>query len=500
MAVVPVLDTVIIGSGFSGLGMAHALQKAGLHDFLILEKATEVGGTWRENSYPGCACDVQSHLYSFSCAGNPNWSHVFSGWREIQDYILATTATLNLRNKIHFKREVSGAYFDEGSGLWRITCKDGQHYQARHLIMGTGPLHVPAIPNIKGLENFRGKVMHSAQWDHSYNLAGKRIASIGTGGSAIQYVPEIAPLAARLDVYQRTPAWVLPRNERAYTGLEKTLFKYIPPLRLLYRGYIYLNNEMRVLPMRHPFIARIVEQVARLHIRLKLKDAYTRKQLTPDYTIGCKRILISNRYLPTFNRSNVQLITEGISEVGENYIQSRDGQRRETDTIILGTGFVTDPRDYLKHFPITGLGGRTILDAWQNGAEAYKGINVAGFPNFHQMVGPNTGTGHSSVIYFVESQAAYIVDAIKQQQQSGALFLDVKEDAQRRYNEKIQQDLKNTVWSSGCQSWYQQADGRNFTIWPGTTFAYRAMTRKLDARAYHFVYSNVHSLQKQHSA
>lgn len=487
MAVVPVVDALIVGSGFSGLGMAHALQKAGLQNYLILEKAAEVGGTWRENTYPGCACDVQSHLYSFSFAGNANWSHVFSPWREIQDYILATTAKLNLRPKIHFNREVQAAHFDENSGLWNIHCKGGQQYQARHLIMGTGPLHVPAIPKIKGLENFRGKVMHSAQWDHTYNLAGKRIASIGTGGSAIQYVPEIAPLAARLDVYQRTPAWVLPRNERAYTRLEKAIFKYVPPVRLMYRGFIYLNNEMRVLPMRNPAIARVVELFARLHIRLKVKDADTRKKLTPDYTIGCKRILISNRYLPTFNRSNVQLITEGITEIGENYIQSRDGVRRETDTIILGTGFVTDPREYLQHFPITGLGGRALLEVWQNGAAAYKGINVAGFPNFHQLVGPNTGTGHSSVIYFIESQARYIVDAILQQQASGAAYLDVKTEAQQTYNDEIQQNLRNTVWSSGCQSWYQQADGRNFTIWPGTTFAYRRITRKLDASAYHVV-------------
>lgn len=499
MAVVPVVDALIVGSGFSGLGMAHALQKAGLNNYVILEKAPEVGGTWRENTYPGCACDVQSHLYSFSFAGNPNWSHVFSPWHEIQAYILATAQKLNLRQKVHFNREVQTAHFDEHSGLWNIRCKDGQQYQTRHFIMGTGPLHVPAIPKIKGLENFRGKVMHSAQWDHSCELAGKRIASIGTGGSAIQYVPEIAPAAARLDVYQRTPAWVLPRNERVYTGVEKFLFKAVPPLRQLYRGFIYVKNEMRILPMRNPAIARLAELLARIHIRVRVRDAEIRKKLTPDYTIGCKRILISNRYLPTFNRSNVQLITEGISEIGENYIQSRDGVRRETDVIILGTGFVTDPREYMQGFPITGLNGRTLLDAWANGAEAYKGINVAGFPNFHQLVGPNTGTGHSSVIYFIESQAKYIVDAIRQQQKSGALYLDVKHEVQNAFNEKIQQDLRNTVWSSGCNSWYQQADGRNFTIWPGTTFAYRRMTRKLDMAAYHVV-QNAPALKKQHSA
>ncbi|MCP5325217.1 MAG: NAD(P)/FAD-dependent oxidoreductase [Oceanospirillaceae bacterium] len=499
MAVVPVVDALIVGSGFSGLGMAHALQKAGLNNYVILEKAAEVGGTWRENTYPGCACDVQSHLYSFSFAGNPNWSHVFSPWHEIQAYILATAQTLNLRQKVHFNREVQAAHFDEHSGLWNIRCKDGQQYQARHFIMGTGPLHVPAIPKIKGLENFRGKVMHSAQWDHSCELAGKRIASIGTGGSAIQYVPEIAPAAARLDVYQRTPAWVLPRNERAYTRVEKFLFKAVPPLRQLYRGFIYVKNEMRILPMRNPAIARLAELLARIHIRVRVRDAEIRKKLTPDYTIGCKRILISNRYLPTFNRSNVQLITEGISEIGENYIQSRDGVRRETDVIILGTGFVTDPREYMQGFPITGLNGRALLDAWANGAEAYKGINVAGFPNFHQLVGPNTGTGHSSVIYFIESQAKYIVDAITQQQKSGALYLDVKREVQNAFNEKIQQDLRNTVWSSGCNSWYQQADGRNFTIWPGTTFAYRRMTRKLDMAAYHVVQHSP-ALKKQHSA
>ena len=471
------VDVAIIGTGFSGLCMAIKLLEAGIKSFVLLEKKDKIGGTWRDNTYPGCACDVQSHLYSYSFEGNPDWSKVFSGWKEIQDYTLHCADKYQLNQYVRTNFEVSSAEFNEAEGNWTLTSKSGRSVNAQVFVMGTGPLHVPAIPNIPGLDSFKGKVFHSAQWDHDFDLKGKRVASIGTGGSAIQYLPEIAPEVDQLDVYQRTAAWVLPRNERSYTGLEKWLFRHVPPVRKAYRGMLYWLNESRLWPILHPRIASVVSKVAKLHIRKHIKDPELRKKLTPDYTIGCKRILISNRYLPTFNRSNVDLITEGIQTIEENAIVSRDGKRREIDAIVLGTGFHADPRTYMKDFTITGKGGVNLLEQWKEGAEAYFGMTVKGFPNMFQLVGPNTGLGHNSVIFMIESQVHYVVECLKAMKSRNAQTMEVKPEVQERFNDWVQKGLENTVWSSGCASWYLQDDGKNFTIWPGSTWRYRLMIR-----------------------
>lgn len=480
------VDVVILGAGFSGLCMAIKLKEAGINSFVILEKASEVGGTWRDNTYPGCACDVQSHLYSYSFEGNPDWSESYAGWQEIQDYILRCTDKYQLRSSIHFNRVVNEAVFDQASGCWNIRASGGARYKAKAFIMGSGPLHVPAIPKINGLDKFKGKVFHSAQWDHRYDLKGKNVVSIGTGGSAIQYVPEIAPEVKQLYVFQRTPAWVLPRNERKYSKLEKQLFRRFPMMRKLHRARLYLTNEARVLPIFHPALAKSLSRFAKWHINSSLNDAELAKKLTPDYTIGCKRVLISNKYYPTFNRENVELVTDGIAEIKENSIVTRDGKERPVDAIILGTGFVADPRKYMKDFTLKGLNGRSLLEQWEQGAESYYGINVAGFPNLFQMVGPNTGLGHNSIIYMIECQVHYIIESLKLLKKKNARYMDLREDAMVAFNEEITKALENTVWNSGCTSWYTQEDGKNFTIWPGTTLSYRARTRQVNPEHYYW--------------
>lgn len=479
-------DVVILGAGFAGLCMAIKLKEAGITSFIILEKASDVGGTWRENSYPGCACDVQSHLYSFSFEGNPDWSQSYAGWQEIQNYILRCTDKHHLRTSIHFNSDINEATFDETEARWHIRTSHGTTYRAKSFVMGSGPLHVPSIPEIKGLDSFKGRVFHSAQWDHDYDLKGKNLVSIGTGGSAIQYIPEIAPLAKRLYVFQRTPAWVLPRNERRYSTLQKQLFKRIPLLRKLHRGRLYLSNEMRVLPIYHPAMAKSLSRFAKWYIKSSLNDASLVEKMTPDYTIGCKRVLISNKYYPAFNRDNVELVTEGIAEIKEHSIVTQDGTERPIDAIILGTGFVTDPRKYMQNFTITGLNGQTLMNQWKDGAESYLGINVTGFPNFFQLVGPNTALGHNSVIFMIECQVHYVIESLKLLKKKNARYMNLREDALKSYNIEISEGLKNTVWDSGCNSWYTQEDGKNVTLWPGTTIKYHARTRRVNTDHYHW--------------
>ncbi|MDI1301173.1 MAG: NAD(P)/FAD-dependent oxidoreductase [bacterium] len=473
------VDVAIIGAGFGGLCMAIKLLEAGNRNFVVLEKAGDVGGTWRDNSYPGAECDVQSHMYSYSFEGKADWSQRYAGWQEIQQYILDTTEKYGLRPYIRFNQEVSGAHFDETTARWTIDTRDGGKLIARHAVLASGPLHVPAIPTIKGMEKFKGKVFHSAQWDHSYDLKGKNVVSIGTGGSAIQYCPEIAPDVKQLYVFQRTPAWVIPRDTRAYPDIEKKLYAAIPAMRKLHRLRLYWTNESRVWPIFNPAIAKTLQNLVKAIIRFKVKDPALAKKLTPDYTIGCKRVLISSKWYPMFNRRNVELVTDGIQEVREHSIVTRDGVERPADCIILGTGFVVDPRIYMKDFPCTGLPGHDLNVDWKNGAEAYYGVNVTGFPNMFQLVGPNSALGHNSIIFMIECQVHLILEQMRLMQEKGADYVDVKPAAQAAFNEYVQENLKGTVWSSGCQSWYQQDGGKNFTIWPFSTWKFWLETRKL---------------------
>ena len=491
------VDTVILGAGFGGLCMAIQLRQQDNDNFVILEKGSEVGGTWRDNSYPGCACDVQSHMYSFSFEGKADWTKRYAPWNEIQDYILNTTEKYGIRPFCRFNQEVNSAKFDEMTGLWTVGTKTGDTWTCRHFVLASGPLHVPQIPSIKGLEKFKGKLFHSAQWDHNYDLNGKTVVSIGTGGSAIQYCPEIAPKVKQLYVFQRTPAWVIPRDERKYPDITKQAFDKVPGLRKLYRARLYWSNESRVWPLFNPSIAKVVQKLAEGFIRFQVKDPALAKKLTPDYTIGCKRILISNKYFPMFNRENVELVTDGIREIRENSVVTADGKERQVDCIILGTGFIVDPRIYMKDFELTGLGGRDLRNDWKDHAECYYGTSANGYPNLWQLVGPNAGLGHNSIIFMIEAQVHYILECMKLMQERGADFMDVKADVQRRFNDELQKNFKGSVWSEGgCASWYNQADGRNIALWPKSTWRFWLETLRVKASDYSFGFAEAQEAKK----
>ena len=480
------VEVAIAGAGFGGLAMAIQLQKRGINDFVILEKKGEVGGAWRDNHYPGAACDVQSHMYSFSFETKHDWTKRYAPWHEIQQYILDTVKKHKLREKTLFNQEVDSAVFNEGIGKWVVKTKGGETIIARHWVLASGPLHVPAMPEIKGLENFKGKVMHSAEWDHAYDLAGKKVASIGTGGSAIQYVPEIAPKVGQMHVFQRTPAWVIPRDERKYSAFSKAMFKALPFTQTLHRWRCYWTNESRLWPILNPWMARIGEGLLKKFISYQVKDPALVKKLTPDYTLGCKRILISNKWYPTFNRKNVELVTDAISHFTENGIVTKDGKERKLDCVILGTGFIVDPRIYMKNFELRGRNGHTVQEDWKVSPTSYYGITTANYPNMYQLVGPHTGLGHNSIIFMIEAQVDYIIKCIELVKQKGVDYIDVKPEAMTRFLGEMTDSLKGTVWSSGCKSWYQTADGINFAIWPKSTWRYWLETRSVNEADYVF--------------
>ena len=471
------VDVAIIGAGFGGLCMAIKLREAGNDNFVILEKAGEVGGAWHYNSYPGAACDVQSHLYSFSFAGKADWSKRYAPWYEIENYILDTTEKFALRPFIRFNQEVNEAHFDEKTARWTVRTTNGDTIVCKHVVLASGPLHVPNKPDIKGLDKFQGKVMHSAEWDHGYELVGKNVVSIGTGGSAIQYCPEIAPLVKKLSVFQRSAAWVIPRDERSYPRLQQALFERVPVLRKLHRARLYWSNEARVAPASSVKAARVLETLCKGFIRLQVRDRELARKLTPDYHFGCKRVLISNKWYPMFNRKNVELVTDGIREVRAHSVITEDGREHPADCIILGTGFVVDPRIYMRDCPVTGLPGHSIQKDWAAQAEAYYGVNVSGYPNLHLLVGPNTGLGHNSIVFMIECQVNYTIKCLDLLKEKQADWLDVNAEAQQAFNEDVQERLEGTTWTSGCVSWYQQADGRNFALWPGSTWRYWLETR-----------------------
>jgi cation diffusion facilitator CzcD-associated flavoprotein CzcO len=481
------VDVAIVGAGFGGLCMAIKLIEAGNSNFVILEKANDVGGTWRDNTYPGAACDVQSHLYSLSFAPKSDWTKRYAGWREIQDYILDVTKRYGLRSHIRFGQEVVGAHFNDADGRWTLQTQTGQTLIARSWVLASGPLHIPAMPTIPGLDRFKGKMFHSARWDHEYDLKGKSVVSIGTGGSAIQYVPAIAPKVKQLYVFQRSAAWVIPRDERSYPAPIKMLFKQVPMLRALHRARLYWTNEIRVLPIFNPTIAKVVEKAMLYNMHKQVKNPEVRRKLTPNYTFGCKRVLISNTYYPTFNRPNVELVTDGIKEIREHSIVTKDGVERPADCIILGTGFVVDPRLYMENFALTGRNGHNLGVDWKEGPEAYMGTTMAGYPNMFQLVGPATGLGHNSIIFMIEAQVRYIIDCLKIREQKGADFIDVKPSVQKRFNDEVQEQVSSTVWNSGCRSWYQTAEGKTFAIWPWSTWRFWLRTRQVDQTDYEWV-------------
>ncbi|WP_034274072.1 flavin-containing monooxygenase [Haloechinothrix halophila] len=479
---------VIVGTGFSGLGMAIQLLKDGRDDFVILEKAHEVGGTWRDNTYPGCACDIQSHMYSFSYEQNPNWSRAFSGQPEIFEYLKGVADKYGLREFIRFGVEMTGATWNESDATWTVTGANGETFVGSYLISGVGALHIPNIPKLSGIETFQGEQFHSADWNHDYDLHGKRVAVIGTGASAIQFVPQIAPEVERLTLFQRTPPWVMPKPDHQVPRWAKALFRRAPITQRAVRNALYWFLESRAIGFNgHPAIMKAGERVCRRQINKAIKDPELRAKLTPDYRMGCKRVLQANDYYPALARQNVDVITDGIAEVRERSIIDSAGVEHEVDAIIYGTGFhVTDAFDYLD---ITGENGRDLSTEWaEKGMTTHKGITVEGFPNLFFLLGPNTGLGHMSVVFMIESQARYVIGAINHVERSGARALRVRSDAQEEFQREIQDKLAKGVWSTGgCTSWYLDAKGVNRTLWPGFTWKYWLETRKVDTSDYELV-------------
>jgi cation diffusion facilitator CzcD-associated flavoprotein CzcO len=473
----------VIGTGFGGLGAAVRLRREGITDFAVLERADAVGGAWRDNSYPGCSCDVPSHLYSFSFAPNPEWPRAFSGQQHIRDYLERVTDIYRLRPHIRFNTEVEQARWDTDSKRWHIRTTQGG-LTADVLISATGPLSDPKLPDIPGLAEFPGRVFHSSRWDHTYEFKGKRVAVIGTGASAIQIVPAIQPEVAQLTVVQRTPPWVLPRVDRRVARAERWLHGAVPATAKARRGLLWLIREFQVGAfVKQPKLMKVVEQVAKAHMRRAVRDPALRAKLTPGYTIGCKRILLSNNYYPALARPNTEVVASPLKEVRGSTVVMADGTEREVDAIILGTGFhVTD-------MPIgdrvIGAQGHTLAEHWKDGMAALRGCTVDGFPNLIFIIGPNSGLGNSSMILIAESAVNYAADYLRTLEQTGAVALDAKPAAVRAWNTDIQHRMARTVWTTGgCTSWYLDSEGRNTTAWPGTTAEYRRATRRLRLEEY----------------
>ncbi|GAA2255161.1 NAD(P)/FAD-dependent oxidoreductase [Actinomadura luteofluorescens] len=475
---------VVIGTGFSGLGMAIGLKKAGVHDFVILEKADEVGGTWRENTYPGCACDIMSLLYSYSFEPKTDWSRMFPEQNELLAYIKDVVDKYELAQHIRFNAEVTATEYDDATDTWQVTVNGGETVRGRALVAGMGPLHRPSIPDLPGLASFEGTAFHSAEWDHSYDLEGKRVAVIGTGASAIQFVPRIAPKVRHLTVFQRTPPWILPKPDRRVTGVERALFRRFPLVQRGYRNGIYMMQESFVLGFKNPRLLKAASSLARGHLARQVPDRSLRRKLTPDYTMGCKRTLVSSDYYPALTRPNVELTTEGIAEVRPRSIVTRDGREHEVDAIVFGTGFhVTDAFDGAR---IVGRNGLKIQDAWRDGVEAHLGVAVKGFPNLFLLLGPNSGLGHNSMIFIIEAQVRYVLQCLAMLDGAGGTAISVKPSAQDRFNRWVQRRSEGAVWvAGGCDSWYLDRDGVNRAAWPASTLAFWLRTRRLDPGDFH---------------
>ncbi|MEI5099453.1 NAD(P)/FAD-dependent oxidoreductase [Streptomyces sp. PmtG] len=474
----------VIGSGFGGIGAAVRLRREGVTDFVVLERAGAVGGTWRDNSYPGCACDVPSHLYSFSFAPNPDWPRTFSGQEHIWDYLEGVADTFRLRPHIRLNTEVLRAGWDAERLLWKLETSRGR-LTADVVVSATGPLSDPRTPDIPGLADFPGKVFHSARWDHAYDLRGKRVAMIGTGASAIQIVPEIQRDVRRLTLFQRTPPWVLPRADRAITGVERWLHRQLPFTTHARRGLLWGIRELQVQAFtKRPNELGLIERLAQRNMERVIKDPELRAKLTPTYRIGCKRILLSNSYYPALARPHVDVVASGLAEVRGATLVAADGTEAEADAIVLGTGFhVTD-------MPIAdrvvGDGGHTLAETWKDGMKSLRGASAAGFPNFLTVIGPNTGLGNSSMILMIESQLNYLADYLRQLDVlGGRAALVARPSAVNAWNRRVQERMKRTVWSTGgCTSWYLDANGVNTTVWPGTTTEFRVATRSVDLNEY----------------
>jgi cation diffusion facilitator CzcD-associated flavoprotein CzcO len=481
------VDVLIVGAGFAGLGMAIQLRKAGMGSFLIVEKGGEVGGTWWYNRYPGCACDIPSHLYSFSFERNPDWSRMYAGQAEILEYLKACAKRYGVAGRVRLNTPLREARWDEARGVWRAIVGSGSVIEARVLVSGMGALHVPRFPELKGMERFRGSAFHSAEWNAGAALAGRRVAVIGTGASAIQIVPAIAGEVGKLSLFQRTPAWVLPRFDHPISDGARRWFRRVPALSWLLRSFLFWNLEMRVGGfVKGGWLRRLGAKMARRHLEAQVPDARLRAALTPQYEFGCKRVLISSDFYPALARPNVELVTAGIEEIREHSIVTAGGVEHPVDAIVYSTGFrVTE---MLGGIPIYGRHGAELHEVWGDRIGAYLGIAVSRFPNFFMLLGPNTGLGHNSVVLMIEAQVQYVMSCLKLMRKRGASAIDLKPERLQSFLEEMRARLPGTVWESGgCKSWYQDSrTGETPAVWPGSVVEYQRRTRSASAADYVF--------------
>ncbi len=466
----------IVGAGFGGLGMAIRLKQAGIDDFVVLERAGDVGGTWRDNTYPGCACDVPSHLYSFSFALHPGWSRTFSGQQEIWAYLRGCVDRFDLAGHLRYNHPVTEMRWDDQRRHWQLASPAGD-YTADALVVAGGPLSEPSTPDIAGLDTFAGKVFHSARWDHTHDLAGRDVAVIGTGASAIQFVPRIAPEVASLRLFQRTAPWILPRSDRRITAAERAVYRAVPAAQRLVRTAIYWVREATGFNFLHPAGMRLGQLIARRHLRRSVPDPVLRQRLTPGYTMGCKRVLLSNDYYPALQRSTVDLVTEPIREVRPDAVVTADGAVHPVDTIIFGTGFHVTDMPSAHH--IHGRDGVSLAQSWAGTMSSYYGVGFAGFPNLFMLLGPNSGLGHNSVVFMIESAVEYVLRALRHLDRTGLAAIEPSREAQDRFTAWVDRRMAGTVWlAGGCRSWYLDATGRNSALWPSYSYRYRLATRR----------------------
>ncbi len=475
------VEVIILGGGFAGVGAAIKLLEAGISDFLLLEKATELGGVWRENTYPGCACDVPSALYSYSFAPNPSWSRVFAGQREIKSYLQTTAHDHGVSAYVRLQHEALKAQWCDSEKHWRIDTNQGV-FIARFVIMACGPMHEPVLPTINGLSEFAGEIFHSSQWRHDVDLSDKRVAVIGSGASAIQFVPEIQPDVQKLTLFQRTPHWVLPKMDQPLPTIAQRVFKHIPVTQMAMRGAIYSIFEVLNGGMQRPAAMRQFQKLALWNIRAAIKDTALRAKVTPNYVIGCKRVLQSSNWYPTLAKPNVDVVAGALASVEGNTLIDTLGNRHEVDVIILGTGFEVAEPPIAKR--IHGRDGRSMAEVWQGSPEGYMGTMVAGCPNGFLMFGPNIAVSSSAFI-IIEAQLTYIINALQQARQQGITVIEADPVRMAEFNDKVQKALAGSVWNTGgCSSYFIDKNGRNSTVWPWSTLAMRSQLRQFNLDEY----------------
>lgn len=477
----PHVRVAILGAGFGGIGAAIRLERdLGERDYLILERHEEAGGTWWANTYPGAQCDIPSNLYSFSFAPNPDWHRAFAPQAEIRDYLIDLTHRYGLRDRIRFGTTVQEARWDAGAHRWEIETSRGP-LTASYLIAAPGPLSTPTVPALDGLERFGGTIMHTADWNHDVDLTGKRIAVVGSGASAIQAVPELARIASELTVFQRTAPWIVPHTDRAIGSVERLLLRRVPMLQRAMRDVAYLGRELLIPGLVYePALQRAIEWLAANHRRQQIADPALREACTPHYRVGCKRILPSNKWYPTLQRPNVTLVPEGVARVTETGVESASGIRADVDVIVFATGFEVTDIPLAHH--VRGRDGRLLADVWDGSPHAHRGISVHGFPNLFFIIGPYTGLGSNSMVFMIEAQLNYILDALRR---TRGQTLEVRREAEEAFSERMQRKLRRSVWvNGGCGSWYLDKKGRVTTLWPDFTFRYWSETRRFDAASY----------------